>query len=89
MFKAFIAAAQSDPEVAEAFRSAWVTPRRDTSKAVLERHQQHGRLTADLDLDLFLDLLYGPLYYRLLAGHGPLTAEFADAIADRTLQCFS
>jgi AcrR family transcriptional regulator len=81
-FKAFIAAAQSEPEVAAAFRSVWVQPRRATSKIVLERHQQSGRLAKHLDLDLVLDLLYGPFYFRLLAGHGTLTADDADAIAD-------
>jgi AcrR family transcriptional regulator len=86
IFKAFIAAAQSDPEVAAAFRSVWMQPRRATTKAVLERHQQGGRLAKELDLDLVLDLLYGPLYFRLLAGHGELTAGYADAIAELALQ---
>lgn len=86
IFKAFIAAAQSDTEVAAAFRSVWIQPRRATTKVVLERHQQSGRLAPDLDLDLVLDLLYGPLYFRLLVGHGTLTAADADAIAELALQ---
>lgn len=86
ILKAFIAAAQSDEEVAAAFRSVWMKPRRDATKALLERHQQKGRLAKDLDLDLVLDLLYGPLYFRLLAGHGPLTPAFADAIAELALE---
>lgn len=81
-FKAFIAAAQNDPEVAAAFRSVWVQPRRAATKVVLQQHQQSGRLAKHLDLDLVLDLLYGPLYFRLLAGHGTLTSDDADAIAD-------
>jgi len=89
IFKAFIAAAQSDPEVACAFRSTWIAPRRETARAVLEKHQKHGRLSADLDPDLILDLLYGPLYFRLLAGHGPLTPDFAHAIAELALQGLS
>lgn len=86
IFKAFIAAAQSDPEVAAAFRSVWIQPRRAVTKTVLERHQQRGRLAADLDLDLVLDLLYGPLYFRLLIGHGTLTAMDAHAIAELALR---
>lgn len=86
IFKAFIAAAQSDAEVASAFRSVWMQPRRATTKAVLERHQQSGRLSTELDLDLVLDMLYGPLYFRLLAGHGTLTATDADAIAELALK---
>lgn len=84
-FKAFIAAAQSDSEVAAAFLSVWIQPRRATTKEVLRRHQESGRLAPDLNLDLVLDLLYGPLYFRLLAGHGELTADFADSIAELAL----
>lgn len=85
-FRAFIAAAQSDSEVASAFRSVWMQPRRAATKSVLERHQDEGRLAKHLDLNLVLDLLYGPFYFRLLAGHGTLTAEDANAIAELVMQ---
>jgi AcrR family transcriptional regulator len=85
-FRAFIAAAQSDPEVAEAFRTLWIEPRRAQAKAVLRRHQQKGRLPGDIDLEVFIDLLYGPFYLRLLTGHRPLTSAFADSIADMALR---
>ena len=85
-FKALVGAAQSEPEAAEAFLSIWVQPRRREAKAVLQRHQEHGRLDASLDLDLMLDLLYGPLYFRLLSGYGKLDARYADEIAELALQ---
>jgi AcrR family transcriptional regulator len=85
MFKAFVAAAQNDPEVAETFRMVWMHPRRIAAKAGLERHR--GReLREDADLDLVMDALYGPLYFRLLAGHRPLTEKFTDALADVVLE---
>jgi AcrR family transcriptional regulator len=84
IFKAFVAAAQSDPEVSDAFRSVWVRPRRIDAKAGLERHR--GRcLHEDVDLDLVMDCLYGPLYYRLLVGHGSLTEKYTDALTDMIL----
>lgn len=85
IFKAFIAAAQNDPEVAEAFRRVWVKPRRGDAKDLLQRHQERGQLRADADLESVIDLMYGPLYYRTLAGHGAVTAEYADAIAELAL----
>jgi AcrR family transcriptional regulator len=85
VLKSFVVAAQSDPEVAAAFRNVWVIPRRDAAKAVLEKHQQEGRLSADVDLELLMDLLYGPLYYRLLAGHDRLSAAYADHITELAL----
>lgn len=85
VFKAFVAAAQNDPEVAETFRTVWMVPRRIDAKAGLERHR--GReLREDADLELVMDALYGPLYFRLLAGHRPLTEKFTDALADVVLE---
>ena len=84
-FKAFMAAAQSDPEVAEAFRNLWIEPRRAQTKSVLERHQRQGRMSRTVDLECFIDLLYGPFYLRLMAGHRPLTAALADAVAEMAL----
>ena len=80
VFKGLIAAAQSDAKVAEAFRSIWVLPRREFARHGLARYQ--GELKPGLDLGMVLDSLYGPLYYRLLIGHEPLTTEFADQITN-------
>src|SRR3954464_6055011 len=68
--KAFVGAAQSDPEVAAAFLEEWVKPRRKEARTVLERYQTQGQIDPEVDLDLVLDLLYGPMYFRLLSGHG-------------------
>jgi len=43
-------------------------------------------LRADTGTDLALDLIYAPLYFRLLIGHGPLDAAFTDAIFDAALK---
>jgi AcrR family transcriptional regulator len=84
-FKAFVGAAQSDPEVAAAFLEDWVKPRRKEAKTVLERYQVNGRIAPDVDLDMVLDLLYGPLYFRLLSGHGALTPAYAKQITEFAL----
>jgi len=84
IFKAFVAAAQSDPEVAEAFKTVWVRPRRMDAKQVLEHHRGNS-LREDADLDLVMDALYGPLYYRLLIGHGCLSEVYTDALTDLVL----
>ena len=85
IFRAFIAAAQSDSEMADAFRKLWIEPRRAQTKAVLERHQRESRLAPDVDLEVFIDLLYGPFYFRLMASHRPLTPAFAETTADLAL----
>lgn len=83
VFKGMIAAAQSDAKVAEAFRSIWVIPRREFARRGMCRYR--GELHPDVDLNVVLDAIYGPLYYRLLIGHEVLTEEFADQIANLVL----
>jgi AcrR family transcriptional regulator len=85
IFKAFIAAAQNDPEIAKTFRTTWIAPRRADAKASLERYRG-GPLRHDTDLELVMDVLYGPLYFRLLAGHGPLSAAYTDALVDLVMK---
>jgi AcrR family transcriptional regulator len=81
LLAAFVTAAQSDPEVSAALWSLWFHPRREQAKKALERNQARGELRADVDPDLVLDLLYGPLYYRLLLGGGDLV--FSESYAER------
>lgn len=83
VFKGMIAAAQSDPKVAEAFRSIWVLPRREFARRGLERYR--NELRADIDLGIVLDAIYGPMYYRLLIGHEPLTIHFAEQVTEMVL----
>ncbi len=85
-FRAFVSAASTDPEVANAFRVEWVQPRREEAKAVLDRYRRSGALAADQDLDLILDAMYGPFYFRLLTGEERIPASYADAVADLTLK---
>lgn len=37
------------------------------------------------DIEAVLDLVYAPLYFRLLIGHGPLDDSFTDRILDLAL----
>jgi AcrR family transcriptional regulator len=80
LIAAILAEAQSDPETAEALQTRYFVPRRAAAQQRLERAQSQGQIASGLDIDSALDALYGPLYFRLLAGHTPLTTEFADSI---------
>lgn len=61
-----IAEGQFDPEVAKAYQTRYFQPRRAASKAILERGVVRGELKANLDLELSVDLIFAPLFYRLL-----------------------
>jgi hypothetical protein len=69
-----LASADADAELSKAFRNHFVLARRAEGKALLERAIRDGSLRADLDVEVALDLLYGPLFCRLLVGHAPLDA---------------
>jgi AcrR family transcriptional regulator len=84
VFTAFVAAAQSDPEVAETFQRVWREPRRAALKAGLERHRGK-QMRPDADLEMVLDALYGPLYYRVLTGNGKFSDGYADALTEIVL----
>ena len=82
---AFVTEAQSDPAFAEAYRTQFVAPRREAMRAALTRAGERGEVPPDLDVEVAIDLIYGPLYHRLLHGHAPLTARFAESVVDMAL----
>jgi len=42
-------------------------------------------IPAATDVEVALDLLYGPLYHRLLHGHAPLNDRFVRDVVQATL----
>lgn len=75
MVKALIAESQLDPEIAQAFREGYIAERRKQGVEIVNDAMKRGLITK-ADPNVVLDLLYAPLYYRLLVGHQPLTREF-------------
>ena len=86
MLRSFVAAGMSDPDVAAAFRSTWSAPRRAEAKQMLRQKQVSGQLREDADLDLVLDLLYGPLYYRFLVKDEAPSQKYAEGVVDLLIQ---
>jgi len=81
-----LVAAQADGAVAEAFRARFIEGRREAVRQVLRRGVARGELRADLDAEVVVDLLYGPMWYRLLIGHAPLDASFAGELVRTAFQ---
>src|SRR6266540_1637796 len=73
------------PELADAIGGFWAG-RRELMLEVLRRGISRGELRPDIDLELAADLLYGPIYYRLLVTRAPLTIRFADQVVDAVLR---
>lgn len=75
-----IGGGQSDPELIESFVRKFLRPRRQEAYLTLERAVERGELPRNLDFDVVLDSLYGPIYMRFLLGHGPLNRAFTDEV---------
>ena len=82
---ALITKAQTDPAFGEQYRARFVEPRRDEARAIFARAIDRGEIPADTHVEVGLDLLYGPLYHRLLHGHAPLDDAFVREVVDITL----
>jgi AcrR family transcriptional regulator len=86
LFCQFIAEGQSDPDFLALFRERCLRARRNDLRIMWERGVARGEVRKNIDVEVVLDLIYGPMIYRLLAGHGPLNNAQAEAIVS-TLFC--
>src|SRR5258706_8251575 len=82
---AILGGGQSDRDLIAAFRERFLLPRRLEAYATLRRGIRRGELRGNIDMDLLLDSLYGPIYMRFLIRHDSLTPEFIDRLCDLVL----
>jgi AcrR family transcriptional regulator len=80
LIREVVADAQGDPDLARDFRDRFFAHRRARAAATLARGIATGELRPDLDIDDAIDVLYAPLWLRLLVGHGPLGQAAADHV---------
>jgi AcrR family transcriptional regulator len=78
---AILAEGQRDPHTMAAFIEGYARPRREEAKAILSAGVERGELRAEIDLEVALDALYGPIYYRLLVPLAPLDPDWAETLA--------
>lgn len=58
-------------------------------RRLVERGIERGELRAAIDIDLVHELLFGPVYYRLLLSGAPLEPGLAERIVDAVLPAFT
>ncbi|MUL37555.1 TetR/AcrR family transcriptional regulator [Gloeocapsopsis dulcis] len=81
-----IAEGQACPETLERYRDRFLYPRRTAAKAILQQGIERGEFDPSLDPELAIDILYGPIYFRLLVGHLPLDRQFAEELPQWALK---
>ncbi|MEU6190518.1 TetR/AcrR family transcriptional regulator [Nocardia sp. NPDC047038] len=67
------------------YRARFVEQRREQGRQILQRAIGRGEIPAEIRVEVVLDMLYGPIYHRMLHGHAPLDDDFADQIIDTVL----
>jgi len=86
VFRALTGQAQHDPVLATRLRNDYLSRQRERDRVPLQRAVDRGELPADLDLDLAVDQLVGPIYYRVLVTGEPVPREFTDQLVRRFLR---
>ena len=81
-----LASSESDTEISKSFRNHFIFERREEGRALLKQAIREGVIRSDADLDTVLDVLYGPLFYRLIAAPGTLSQSFPDRVLDLVLE---
>ena len=69
----------------------WLSERLEVSRQhgiqqLWDRAVARGEVRNHIDLDIAMDLLFGPVMWRLMSGRKPLTDDEADKIADAALK---
>ena len=78
---ALVADLLDDPALLAAFHEHYFQPRRRSVRAALERGVKRGEIAADIDRELAVDMLVGPVYYRLLARGEDIAVSPDDLVA--------
>ena len=78
-----LAEANRNSQLADALLDTVRNPRRIKATQLLQRAVDRGELAADTDIDLCLDFLAGPLYWRLAVVQLAAEAELYDRLTDK------
>ena len=78
----------ADPELARAFRERVVATRVAEVRRLVERGIERGDLRPTRDRELLHELLFGPVYYRLMLSGAPLDDGLAERVVDAVLPAF-
>lgn len=77
--------AQHDPEVRDALLQRVLLPRREVRVQAIRRAQASGLVRRDLHPHVAVDLLWGPVFYRMLVRHEPVTPGFVTELFENVL----
>jgi hypothetical protein len=74
--------AQHDAAVAAGLNERFIRPQAEKTIDRLRAGQQDGQVSPGFDLDLAMEILSGPLYFRLLITQEPISHDHVDRVLD-------
>lgn len=80
IIKELLGEGQFDSGLAEAYRDRFFRPRRLEARGLLEKGVQRGELKNNLDIGTCIDLIYGPIFYRLLVTGESLDDPYVESL---------
>jgi AcrR family transcriptional regulator len=83
---ALLAEARTDPAFSVEYQRRMLEPRRDQARMIFAHAVARGEIPEETKVEVAIDLLYGPLYHRLLHGHAPLDDQFVDDLVELALR---
>ncbi|MFK7695170.1 TetR/AcrR family transcriptional regulator [Paenibacillus sp. HJGM_3] len=86
IFLEIIGQGQVDSALAEAFRTRYIQPRRLEVRTIMNRGLERGELWKNLDIALCTDLIYGPIFYRLLVTGDPIGKNYVEQLVTQVFK---
>lgn len=78
--RALMAEAQIDPAFGDRFRALFLQQRRDALGTILEQARSRGELPPGLSPGTIADIVFGTVWYRLLATREPLDDQLVEEL---------
>jgi len=75
-----------DPQLAEVIRQNVMAARRKSMRDAFARARSRDEVREGLDIELVIDMLTGPFYYRTLFGHAPITRRMTQEVVTYVLR---
>jgi len=85
VFAQLMGAATLDPQAAAQLRDRFYAARRAETGRLWQRAVDHGLARPGVDAGTAIDLLFGPIVFRLLVGHAPYSPDAAAVLAETAL----
>jgi AcrR family transcriptional regulator len=85
VFAQLLTNALHDPVAAEWLGARFLASRRHGIEQLWNRAVSRGEVRSDVTPDIAMDLLFGPVMWRLMSGRSPLTEDEAEELTDAAM----